>query len=157
MSADQPVPHGFERHFRQSPVTDPWEPLYMRRSDQAFTLALRINTPHCNARGLLHGGVISALADNAMGLCCVLQMENASALTINLSVDFLVAGQIGQWLEVRAAPARLGQMLAFADAQVFADDERVAKASGTFRILSRRPKSQVGLDNDVRLTRTSLL
>lgn len=138
MTVDHPGPPGFERHFRQSPVTDPWEPLYMRRKDRAFTLALRIDTPHCNARGLLHGGVISALADNAMGLCCVLRMENASALTINLSVDFLVAGTIGQWLEVRAAPARLGQTLAFADARVFADDEQVAKASGTFRILIRR-------------------
>ncbi len=138
MTVDHPVPPGFERHFRQSPVTDPWEPLYMRRKDRAFTLALRIDTPHCNARGLLHGGVISALADNAMGLCCVLRMENASALTINLSVDFLVAGTIGQWLEVLAAPARLGQTLAFADARVFADDEQVAKASGTFRILIRR-------------------
>ncbi|WP_298167639.1 PaaI family thioesterase [Novosphingobium sp.] len=131
------IPDGFARHFRQSPVTDPWEPLYTRRADDLFVLALRIDTPHCNARGLLHGGVISALADNAMGLACVLLLENASALTINLSVDFLSTGKVGQWLEVRAAPTRLGKTLAFADARVFADDALIAKASGTFRIVAR--------------------
>lgn len=136
-SPDLHIPPGFERHFRQSPVTDPWEPLYMRRADERFILALRIDTPHCNARGLLHGGVISALADNAMGLSCVLQLQNTSALTINLSVDFLSTGKVGQWLEVRAAPTRLGQTLAFADARVFADAALIARASGTFRVLAK--------------------
>ena len=131
------VPPGFERHFRQSPATDPWEPIYMQREEQAFSLGLWIDTPHCNARGILHGGIISALADNAMGLSCVLQMEGVSALTVSLSVDFLSVGKIGQWLEVRAMPARLGRTLSFADAHICADGELVAKASATFRIIPR--------------------
>jgi uncharacterized protein (TIGR00369 family) len=133
----QSLLNGFKRHFRQSPVTDPWEPLFMKQSGAEFTLALRIDKQHCNARGLLHGGVISALADNAMGLSCVLQMENASALTVNLSVDFLHVGQIGQWLEVRAHPAKLGRTLSFADASIFANDDLIAKAKATFRITAR--------------------
>ncbi len=131
------VPSGFERHFRQSPVTDQWEPLYMKRDGQAFSLGLRIDTPHCNARGLLHGGVISALADNAMGLSCVLQMKNVSALTVNLAVDFLSVGKTGQWLEVRALPAKLGRTLAFVDASISADGDLIAKAGATFRIIAR--------------------
>ena len=86
------VPPGFARHFRKSPVTDPWEPLYSRRDGDIFCLGLRIAKSHCNARGMLHGGVISALADNALGISCVLQAENMSALTINLSTDFLSTG-----------------------------------------------------------------
>lgn len=109
----------------------------MRRDGQAFSLGLRIDTPHCNARGLLHGGVITTLADNAMGLSCVLQMEQVSALTVNLSVDFLSVGKIGQWLEVRALPAKFGRTLAFADARIFADGDVIAKAAATFRIIGR--------------------
>ena len=131
------MPDGFERHFRQSPVTEPWEPLFARRQGEMFSLGLRIDTPHCNARGLLHGGVISALADNALGLCCVLQMEELSALTVHLSVDFLAVGQKGQWLEVRAKPIKLGRTLGFSDAQVFADGSIIARASATFRIIAR--------------------
>ncbi len=71
MPNSDPVPSGYEPHFRKSPVTDPWEPLFVRRDGGALSLGLRIAAAHCNGRGLLHGGVISALADNAMGLACV--------------------------------------------------------------------------------------
>ena len=134
---EHPIPPGFEPHFRQSPVTDPWEPLYIKRSGPDFILALRIDRQHCNARGLLHGGVISALADNAMGLSCILQMQNVSALTVNLAVDFLHVGKIGHWLEVRARPDKLGRTLSFAIARIFADDDLIARASATFRIIAR--------------------
>lgn len=130
-----PVPPGYEPHFRKSPVTDPWEPLFVRRDGSALSLGLRIASVHCNARGLLHGGVISALADNAMGLACVMRMERSSALTVSLSVDFLAVGRIGQWLEVRARPAKLGRTLAFADARMEADGEIIAKAAATLRIV----------------------
>jgi uncharacterized protein (TIGR00369 family) len=133
MSAD--VPTGFEAHVRKSPVTDPWEPLYAKRYGEAFSLGLRIAHSHCNARGLLHGGVISALADNAMELACVTQMESVSAPTVSLSVDFLTVGRSGQWLEVRAVPAKLGRTLAFADARIEADGEMIAKAAAIFRIV----------------------
>ncbi|MGB3739777.1 MAG: PaaI family thioesterase [Pontixanthobacter sp.] len=129
------VPPGYEPHLRQSPVTDPWEPLFVRRDRSALSLGLRIAAAHCNARKLLHGGVISAIADNAMGLACVMQMERTSALTVSLSVDFLAVGRVGQWLEVRAIPAKLGRTLAFADARIEADGEMIAKAAASFRIV----------------------
>jgi uncharacterized protein (TIGR00369 family) len=135
------VPPGFEPHIRKSPVTDPWEPLYAKRDGEAFSLGLRIAHSHCNARGLLHGGVISALADNAMGLACVTRMEGVSALTVSLSVDFLSVGRSGQWLEVRAVPAKLGRTLAFADARIEADGEVIAKAAATFRIIEVAAKA----------------
>ncbi|MFN9498389.1 MAG: PaaI family thioesterase [Erythrobacteraceae bacterium] len=135
------VPPGFEPHIRNSAVTDPWEPLYAKREGEAFSLGLRIAHSHCNARGLLHGGVISALADNAMGLACVTRMEGVSALTVSLSVDFLSVGRSGQWLEVRAVPAKLGRTLAFADARIEADGEVIAKAAATFRVIEVAAKA----------------
>lgn len=135
------VPPSFEPHIRKSPVTDPWEPLYAKREGEAFSLGLRIAHSHCNARGLLHGGVISALADNAMGLACVTQMDDVSALTVSLTVDFLSVGRSGQWLEVRAVPVKLGRTLAFADARIEADGEVIAKAAATFRIIGATAKA----------------
>jgi len=57
------IPEGFEPHFRKSPFTDPWEPLYSKRTDKAVIIGLRLAKPHTNARGNVHGGLISALAD----------------------------------------------------------------------------------------------
>jgi len=35
-------------------------------------MGLWLAKPHTNSRGLIHGGLISALADNAMGYSCAL-------------------------------------------------------------------------------------
>ena len=45
------IPEGFEPHFRKSPLTDPWEPLYSKRTDKAVIIGLRLAKPHTNGRG----------------------------------------------------------------------------------------------------------
>ena len=90
-AVDTDIPAGFERHFRQSPLTDPWEPLYSKRTDRAVIIGLRLAKPHTNGRGLIHGGLIAALSDNAMGYSCAHVMGGVSSLvTIGLAVDFIV-------------------------------------------------------------------
>src|SRR4051794_26203767 len=66
----QDLPEGFEPNHRKSPLTEPWEPIYSKRTDKAVILGLRLAKPHTNGRGLIHGGLIAALADNAMGHSC---------------------------------------------------------------------------------------
>ena len=66
-------PEGFAPHFRSSPLTDPWEPILSRIDPgEAVRLGLELRPAHCNGRGFVHGGLIAALADNAMGLSCAL-------------------------------------------------------------------------------------
>lgn len=128
-------PPGFARHFRQSPLTDPWEPLWSMRDGDAFVLALEIAAPHTNSRGLAHGGLIAALADNAMGLACVLASEGlGGVVTVNLSVDLIGSATIGDWLSFRAAPLRIGRSLAFAECAIAAAERRVARASAVFAV-----------------------
>lgn len=130
------VPEGFAPHFRKSPVTDPWEPLYSRQHDGVLQIGLVIAAPHCNSRGMLHGGVIASLADNAMGLSCALSMTAPSGLvTISLTVDYVGAGKAGQWLQVAPRVIRAGKSMGFVDALVTADDAVIARASATFRAL----------------------
>ena len=84
-------------------MTDPWEPLYSKRTETAVIIGLRLARPHTNGRGLIHGGLIAALADNAMGHSCGHQMGGVSSLvTIGLAVDFIGTAQIGQWLAVES-------------------------------------------------------
>jgi len=131
-----PVPEGFEPHFRKSPLTDPWEPLYSKRTPQAVILGLRLAQPHTNSRGFAHGGLISALADNAMGLSCGQQLGlNAPGLvTVNLSVDFMGRAEIGQWLQVETSFVKTGRALCFAQCFITADGKPVAKAAASFHV-----------------------
>ncbi len=36
------IPEGFEPHSRKSPLTEPWEPLYAKRTDKAVIIGLRL-------------------------------------------------------------------------------------------------------------------
>lgn len=132
-----PPPNGFERHYRRSPLTDPWEPLYSRRVDDSLQIGLRIADAHTNSRGFAHGGLVSALADNAMGLSCGLELEGANGLlTVNLALDFLAVARIGQWLQVQPSVVKRGRSLCFASALVTADGKPCARASATFQMVS---------------------
>jgi uncharacterized protein (TIGR00369 family) len=132
------IPEGFEPHFRKSPLTDPWEPLYSKRTDKAVIIGLRLAKPHTNARGLIHGGLIAALADNAMGLSCAQQMGGTTALvTIGLAVDFVGSATIGQWLTVESDVIRTGSTICFAQSLVKADGATIARANATFRVVKK--------------------
>ncbi len=132
------IPEGFERHYRQSPVTDPWEPLYSRKTEDAVILGLMAQAAHTNSRGFVHGGLISALADNAMGLSCSHRLGGeASLVTVNLTLDFLGSAQVGQWLEFTTAFVKTGGTLSFAQAFVTADGEPCARANGVFKVMRK--------------------
>jgi uncharacterized protein (TIGR00369 family) len=133
------IPHGFERHFRQSPLTDPWEPLYAKRTDAAVIIGLRLAKPHTNARGLIHGGLIATLADNAMGYSCAHRLGGAfSLVTIGLAVDFVGTAQIGQWLAVETDVIKTGTTICFAQSFIKADDVIIARANATFRVVPKK-------------------
>jgi uncharacterized protein (TIGR00369 family) len=134
-----PIPDGFVPHTRKSPMTDPWEPLFAKALPDRLVLGAEIRQAHCNSRGLVHGGFIAALADNAMGLSCMTVLrtrpDNAigSLVTVNLQVDYLGQAKIGQWLEVDTHFTKTGRTLSFANAFVRADGDIIAKAAATFR------------------------
>jgi uncharacterized protein (TIGR00369 family) len=139
------VPDGFLPHTRRSPLTDPWEPIFARVSESLVELAVELRDAHCNSRGFAHGGLMSALADNAMGLSAVAAAKASSvaanhrgigsAVTVSLNLDFIGSARVGQWLVVTPCVLRAGKSLAFVEGRVFADRQLVARASATFRLL----------------------
>ncbi len=132
---------GYVRHTRRSPLTDPWEPLYARETAEAVQLAVEIREAHCNARGFAHGGLVSALADNAMGLSAVrlarqqAGQEKASGVTVTLALDYLDTARIGDWLEVRPSVLKLGRTLAFVECRVVCGERLVARGNASFRMV----------------------
>ena len=72
-------------HFRRSPLTEPWEPLFSRKEARKVVMGLHVREAHCNSRGLLHGGLIAALADNAI------RCRAAGPVSVNNVVSTLFA------------------------------------------------------------------
>ena len=143
MTIDTPaiadIPAGFERHFRRSPLTEPWEPVYSKMTDRAVIIGLRLAKPHTNGRGLVHGGLIAALSDNAMGYSCALVMGwTKSLVTISLAVDFVGSGNVGQWLVVETDVIKTGKTICFAQSLIKADNVVIARANATFRVVPKK-------------------
>lgn len=133
------VPEGWRPHDRTSPLTEPWEPLFARPGPRALQLGLRVRRAHCNSRGLAHGGLIAALADNAMGLSAGVAareegIEARAAVTVSLALDYLDAAREGDWLEVRPRVLKVGRTLGFVECHVQCGERLVARGSATFRI-----------------------
>jgi uncharacterized protein (TIGR00369 family) len=146
------IPHGFAPHFRKSPLTDPWEPIYSRKTGDAVIIGLRLATPHTNSRGLIHGGLIASLADNAMGLSCAARLEGSPRLlTVSLAVDFIGTAEIGQWLSIESEVIKTGGTLCFAQSRITADGTVIARANGTFRVVT--PKDAAASRNANRRSR----
>ena len=135
---DTNIPDGFEPLSRKSPLTAPWEPLYAKKTERAVIIGLRLARPHTNGRGLIHGGLIAALADNAMGYSCA-QATNwsVSFVTVSLSIDFVGSAEIGQWCSIESDVIKTGKTICFAQSLVKADGVVIARASGTFRVVPK--------------------
>jgi uncharacterized protein (TIGR00369 family) len=139
MTATTDIPPGFEPQSRPSPLTDPWEPIYSKLTPDALILGLRLARPHTNARGFVHGGLIAALTDKAMGHSCGHKMGGAHSLvTVSMAIDFISSAQIGQWLTVETEVIKTGSTLCFAQCFVRADDVVIARANGTFRVVPKK-------------------
>jgi uncharacterized protein (TIGR00369 family) len=136
---DTDIPDGFVPQSRPSPLTDPWEPIYSKQTPDAIIFGLRVATPHTNARGFAHGGLIAALTDKAMGHSCGHQMRGAHSLvTVSIAIDFVSSAQIGQWLTVETDVIKTGSTLCFAQCLVRADDAVIARANATFRVVPKK-------------------
>jgi len=96
-------------------------------------IGLRIAQKHANARGFAHGGLLVTLADIALGYQTAFgQDPPAGLITANLTADFAGAAKVGDWVEAHVDVQKLGSRLAFANAFLVVDDERIVRASAVF-------------------------
>jgi uncharacterized protein (TIGR00369 family) len=88
-------------------------------------------------RGVVFGGVITTLIDQASGLAVACAMEELQAIaTIDLRVDYLRAAEPGRDLFARAECYKLGHNVAFVRATAWDNDQNdpFAGCLGTFMI-----------------------
>ena len=127
------VPEGYAPLFRTSPFLDAVGPFYFRRDGERLIIGLRILEKHANARGVAHGGLLMTLADIALGYNTAYQEDPpASLVTASLSGDFAGAAKIGDWVEAHVDVQKIGRRLAFANAYLTVDGERILRASAVF-------------------------
>ena len=133
------VPEGFEPLDAGGPYFRALGPLFARRLDGGLRrVALRVGPAHMNMQGVAHGGMLSTLADGAMGLNIALARGvRGPQATVSMTMDFLSAARLGDWLEADVSITRLGRTLAYASCALRVDSRQVLRSSAVFAFLQR--------------------
>lgn len=110
-------------------------------------MGLLIRDHHCNSAGRLHGSMVCAISDVALGHNIGLalagngayenikpEMQGAPIHTISMSTDFVGTARLGEWVEVHVDVQRAGRSIAFANAYLFCNSERIARTSAVFKV-----------------------
>lgn len=109
-------------------------PLYGCVRDGVPIMAMRMMDKHENLYGgITHGGMIAALADNAMGWGLKqLQPELEATVTTHLSTDYIASIKTNDWVEAHVNVIKAGRRLNFVECKMYVGEQVVATSSGQF-------------------------
>jgi uncharacterized protein (TIGR00369 family) len=104
--------------------------------DGESELAMDLRPQHFNPQGIVHGGVVAALADSAIGLALRSRLRpGLTHRTAQLNVHFLAKGE-GNRLIGRGHALHLGERMGYGEGEVLdADGHLLARAAATFIVL----------------------
>lgn len=112
-------------------------------------LGLTVEERHTNPHGVMHGGVITSLMDEALGdvIASVRDGEEtwrAPHATVDMNVSFLSNARAGDEITVEGAVLKLGRSVAFGEAEARRRRGNVLIAKGRFTFTIIRPGSSPG-------------
>jgi uncharacterized protein (TIGR00369 family) len=111
-------------------------PWFEKIEDGRLVRGFLAGPQHANSLGIVHGGMMAAFLDSAMG-STVWHVLKRRAVTLKLSLDYLGPGRIGEWLQ--------------ADAEVMGEDEHAVQVRG--RLYGRRHEVLTGIGTFALLSR----
>ncbi|MFM1913595.1 MAG: hypothetical protein RIR51_1438 [Bacteroidota bacterium] len=90
-----------------------------------------------NHANVLHGGVITTMLDEIMGMTLITEEISNLYVTINLSVDFLYGAKLGEKVKVVSEVIRVGKKVANIEGKMYNEEGKLlAKASSNFAATS---------------------
>ncbi len=128
------------REIQERIATSPFHTWFGLRllsiGDGQCEVAIDLSTDHHNMQGIVHGGVISTLADTAIGLAVRSGLpRGVTHRTAQLSVNYLAKVEDGRLLGSGRA-VHTGRKMGYGEADITdGDGKLVARASATFIVL----------------------
>lgn len=108
-------------------------PLWTRREDTGWAYGLLARDELTNPAGLVHGGLVTTLADHALSAIAWEATGRQPCVTVQMDTHFLGAARPGDFLEARARVARQGGSLLFLEGAVAAGGEEIALVAGVWK------------------------
>ena len=136
------IPSGF-RELKEAigfaAANGPW---FEKVEGSRLIRAFRPGPQHANAHGIVHGGMLAAFLDSAMG-STVSHVLQRRSVTVRLTIDYLMPGRVGDWLQAEAEV--LGHVAQVAQVRGRHDGPRhdVLAGLGSFALLSRQRQPRI--------------
>lgn len=128
MSSPSKIPPGFTQLTDVTGFAEANGPWFEKIEESRLIRGFLAEPRHANSLGIVHGGMMAAFLDSAMGTT-VWHVLKRRAVTLKLSLDYLGPGRVGEWLQ--------------ADAEVVGEDEHMVQVRG--RLYGRRHEILTGL------------
>jgi uncharacterized protein (TIGR00369 family) len=130
------VPPGF-RELKETvgfaAANGPW---FEKIENGRLIRAFRPRAQHANTHGIVHGGMLAAFLDSAMG-STVFHVLKRRCVTVRLSFDYLMPGRVGDWLQAEAEVIGHDEQMAQVRGRLYGPRHDVLAGHGTFALLSR--------------------
>ena len=107
------------------------------RAEDGSDFRFTVRDVHMNGGGALHGGMMMALGDIAMGktVHAALAADGARAMTVSLNCDFVGAVKLGETIVTRVAITRRTRSIVFVTATLEVEGRAIMTATGLWKIL----------------------
>jgi uncharacterized protein (TIGR00369 family) len=103
-----------------------------RRGDAHFGFV--VEKKHLNFADIVHGGMLTTLADQAMGMTAQRATGGKPHATIELNIQFVGAVRFGEFVEAYCEVVRLTRAIVFMQSKLAVGTRIVATATGIWKI-----------------------
>ena len=136
------IPSGF-RELREAigfaAANGPW---FEKVEGSRLIRAFRPGLQHANAHGIVHGGMLAAFLDSAMG-STVSHVLQRRSVTVRLTIDYLMPGRVGDWLQAEAEVLGHDAQVAQVRGRLYGPRHDVLAGLGSFALLSRQRQPRI--------------
>jgi uncharacterized protein (TIGR00369 family) len=111
-------------------------PLWQQGEGQDLTFGFLAEEKHLNRRGVVHGGMLMAFADQALGLTAREVTSGFPQATIQLDTHFIAPAVAGEFITVNAEVVRRTRSILFMRGMLAVGERAVASSHGIWKLLS---------------------
>jgi uncharacterized protein (TIGR00369 family) len=131
------IPPGFVQLTDVAGFAEANGPWFEKIEDGRLVRGFLAGPQHANSLGIVHGGMMAAFLDSAMG-STVWHVLRRRAVTLKLSLDYLGPGRVGEFLRADAEVMGEDEHMVQVRGRLYGGRHEVLAGIGTFALLSRQ-------------------
>ena len=106
----------------------------------SLTVELEVREEFTNPGGIMHGGAIAAIIDEVIGMTTFSLDKPRFYVAINLNIDFLKPGKLGEKIKVVSEIIRDGKTMAHVECKIYNQEGSLIAKAASNLVMTNIPK-----------------